>query len=291
MNDGHGKFNPCNMDTGEHRGRQDKKKPTIMNSKLIREEKSYNMQLYFIRHGQSINNARWNEPDYTESPDPFLTEIGQQQAHTVGEYLRNFQSITEHQGWNVHNRHGFGITHLYTSLMERAAHTASFIARRLPEIPFVAWEDIHESGGIYGRETDIILQGLPGKTRAYYEECFPELRLPLSLNGTGWWNNRPFETEDECQLRAQRVWAELLTRHGDRDGEPEQRVVFVSHGGFFGQLVCAMLNMPWRQASQGLKSWFVLNNCSISRFDIRHGEVLISYLNRTDHLPTHLITA
>jgi 2,3-bisphosphoglycerate-dependent phosphoglycerate mutase len=248
------------------------------------------MQLYFIRHGQSINNARWNEPDYKESPDPVLTELGQQQAYIVGEYLENLQSITEHPGWNVHNRYGFGLTHIYTSLMERAAHTASFIARRLPTLPFAAWEDIHESGGIFGREGDMKLQGLPGKTRSYFEEYFPELNLPASLDGNGWWNSRTFETEEECQLRAQRVWAELLARHGDQEGEPEQRIVFVSHGGFFGHLVCAMLNMSCRQASNGLKSWFVLNNCSISRFDIRNCEVLISYLNRTDHLPAHLIT-
>ena len=250
------------------------------------------MQLYFIRHGQSINNAHWNEPDYIESPDPVLTEIGQEQAYILGEYLEKSQGIVEHQdkGWNVHNRYGYGINHIYTSLMERAAHTAAFTARRLPQIPFVAWEEIHESGGIFGREGDAKLLGLPGKTRSYFEEHFPELKLPASLNGTGWWNNRPFETEQECQLRAQRVWAELLERHSDRDGQPEQRVVFVSHGGFFGHLVCAMLNMTWRQASNGLKSWFVLNNCSISRFDIHNGEVLISYLNRTDHLPSQLIT-
>ena len=249
------------------------------------------MQLYFIRHGQSINNAHWNEPDYLESPDPVLTEIGQEQANVLGAYLEKSQSIAEHQGWNVQNRHGFGISHIYTSLMERATHTASFTARRLTQVPFTAWEEIHESGGIFGRDGEMKLQGLPGKTRSYFEEHFPELKLPVSLNGVGWWNNRPFETEEECQLRAQRVWAELLARHSDREGAPEQSVVFVSHGGFFGHLVCAMLNLPWRQASNGLKSWFVLNNCSISRFDIRHGEVLISYLNRTDHLPTQLVTA
>jgi hypothetical protein len=52
----------------------------------------------------------------------------------------------------------------------------------------------------------------------------------------------------------------------------------------------AMLNLPWRQASNGLKSWFVLNNCSISRIDVHKAEVAVCYLNRTDHLPNHLIT-
>ena len=237
-----------------------------------------------------MNNAHWKDRDYKESPDPVLTEIGKQQARILSEYLGNSQSITEHYGWDVHNRHGFGLTHLYTSLMERAAHTASFTARQLPAIPFMAWEELHESGGIFGRDGEMKLRGLPGKARVFFEEHYPELRLPASLNGTGWWNNRPFETEEECQLRAQRVWAELLARHGDRDGEPEQRVAFVSHGGFFVHLMCAMLGIPWRKASLGLNSWFVLSNCSISRFDIRKGEVLITYLNRTDYLPRELIT-
>jgi hypothetical protein len=52
----------------------------------------------------------------------------------------------------------------------------------------------------------------------------------------------------------------------------------------------AMLKLPWRQAAHGLRSWFVLNNCSISRFDIFGDELSIAYINRTDHLPDHLIT-
>jgi broad specificity phosphatase PhoE len=36
------------------------------------------MELYFIRHGQSVNNAGWGDPTYRENPDPPLTEIGRQ---------------------------------------------------------------------------------------------------------------------------------------------------------------------------------------------------------------------
>jgi hypothetical protein len=39
-----------------------------------------------------------------------------------------------------------------------------------------------------------------------------------------------------------------------------------------------------------LKSWFLLNNCSISRFDIHGDEITVAYLNRTDYLPGHLVT-
>jgi 2,3-bisphosphoglycerate-dependent phosphoglycerate mutase len=247
------------------------------------------MQLYFIRHGQSVNNAGWGDANYQESPDPKLTKLGIQQAQVLAEYLEKNQPIIEHQGWDLHNRYGFGITHIYASLMERAAHTASFAASRLG-VPFVAWEQIHESGGIYGRDGDVKLVGLSGKTRAYFEQHFPQLALPEYLDGAGWWMERPFETEDECQLRAQGVWAELLARHGDKDGQPEHRVAFVSHGGFFMHLMCAILSLPWRQASNGLNSWFTLSNCSISRIAVHKSEVVICYLNRTDYLADHLIT-
>ena len=247
------------------------------------------MELYFIRHGQSQNNAYWNDLNYKESPDPVLTDIGIEQAHCLADFLEKTQLIADDKIWNVQNRHGFGLTHIYTSLMERAVHTAAPTARRLPQVPFAAWMEIHESGGIYGRDGEMKLMGLPGQPRSYFEQNFPELALPIILNGVGWWN-RPLETEDEAHRRAEALWVELLSRHGDKKGEPEQRVALVSHGGFFVHLICAIFNIPWRQASQGMKAWFVLNNCSISRLDVRGNELSVAYLNRTDHLPDHLIT-
>jgi broad specificity phosphatase PhoE len=172
--------------------------------------------------------------------------------------------------------------------MERAVHTAAPTARRL-KIPFAAWIEIHESGGIYGRDGENNLMGLPGQSRSYFEQHFPELALPISFDGQGWWN-RPREEEEEAQHRAERIWVELLSRHRDQEGQPEHRVALVSHGGFFVHLMCAILNIPWRQASQGMRHWFVLNNCSISRLDVHGNDVSIAYLNRTDHLPDHLIT-
>ena len=245
------------------------------------------MQLYFIRHGQSANNAGWGNPDYKESPDPALTEIGIKQAQRTAEYLESNQEVTKPEHWNNQNQHGFGITRIYASLMERAVHTASYAASRL-KVPFEAW-DIHESGGIFGRDGDMKLQGLPGQPRSFFESNFPTFNLPNSLYEDGWWN-RPFETEEECQTRAEHVWADLMTRHSDKKGQPEQHIAFVSHGGFFMHLMCAILDLPWKNASNGLESWFLLNNCSISRIDVNDEHVTVCYLNRTDHLPGHLIT-
>ena len=117
------------------------------------------MELYFIRHGQSQNNAHWGDPTYKENPDPALTEIGRTQADLLAEFLIHRQAITPHTGWDPTNRYGFGITHIYTSLMERAAHTAAPTARQL-EIPFSAWPEIHESGGIFERDGDRKMKGL-----------------------------------------------------------------------------------------------------------------------------------
>jgi 2,3-bisphosphoglycerate-dependent phosphoglycerate mutase len=246
------------------------------------------MELYFIRHGQSQNNANWDNPDYKENPDPALTEIGQEQARLLAEFLKKNQTITNDKDWNIQNRYGFGFTHIYTSMMERAVYTAAPIAQAL-DLPLIAWKEIHEEGGIYSRGDKSDVVGLPGRTRSFFAQNFPILTLPDDLDETGWWN-RPFEADDERQPRADQVFADLLARHGNQKGEPEHRVAFVSHGGFFMRLVCAMLKLPWRQAALGLRSWILLNNCSISRFDIHPSEVNVAYINRTDYLPDLLIT-
>jgi 2,3-bisphosphoglycerate-dependent phosphoglycerate mutase len=247
------------------------------------------MQLYFIRHGQSINNANSGNGNYKEHSDPYLTEIGKQQAKTLAAFLRERQAITDPDLWNSQNRHGFGFTHIYASLMERATETASYTARALGDVPFSAWVDIHEEGGIFAREKEENLKGLAGKPRSFFEQNFPEMNLPDTLDESGWWN-RPFESEEDRQLRAERVLAELLTKHGDREGQPEERIVFVSHGGFFMRFMCAVLQIPWKQASNGFRSWFLLNNCSITRFDFRKSHVTIAYMNNTNHLPMELVT-
>ena len=247
------------------------------------------MQLYYIRHGQSINTANMKNPEYKENSDPFLTEIGLEQAELLAKYLTEKQPNSNDKVWNEQNQYGFSFTHIYTSLMERAVATAAPTARALGTIPFTAWTEIHEEGGIYAREKENRFNGLSGKPRSFYEKNFPELKLPDDYGESGWWN-RPFESEEERQPRADKVLADLIARHGDREDQPEERIAIVSHGGFFVRLVSAMLKLSWRQGAHGMRSWFLLNNCSISRFDIHKDWFTICYINRTEHLPAHLIS-
>jgi len=246
------------------------------------------MQLYFIRHGQSQNNAHWQESEYTESPDPELTALGWEQARRLADYLARHQAVASPSGVDGQNRGGFGLTHIYTSLMARAVGTAAPTARALG-IPFSAWPEIHEEGGIYSR-VDISRPGLPGKPRSFFAQEVPELALPERLDETGWWN-RPFEAEEERQSRADKFLIDMLARHGDRENQPEQHIAVFSHGGFFMRMMCAMLKLPWRQGMNDLKSWFQVHNGSISRFDFTKDEIVICYLNRTDHFTDDLISS
>ncbi|HNE06071.1 MAG TPA: phosphoglycerate mutase family protein, partial [Anaerolineales bacterium] len=104
------------------------------------------MQLYFIRHGQSINNANSENEGYQEHSDPYLTEIGKKQAQITAQYLKERQTLSDPESWNSQNQFGFGFTHIYCSLMERATETASYTARAIGNIRFEAWVDIYEEG-------------------------------------------------------------------------------------------------------------------------------------------------
>ena len=174
------------------------------------------MQLYFIRNAQSENNAHWEKSEYQEKSDPELTENGIAQANFLAQFLAEHQTLLADQRWNPQNRFGFGLTHLYTSLMVRAVATATEIALRTG-LPLRAWPELHETGGIFSRFPEDEMAGLPGNARSYFVEKYPGLLLPEWLDETGWWN-RPFEAKEERRPRAESVWQELLARHGDRPG-------------------------------------------------------------------------
>ncbi len=248
------------------------------------------MQLYIIRHAQSENNALWSQTGSSNgrSPDPTLTELGHKQAQAVAAFLA--QPSTEMEMETAvrdnNNREGFGLTHLYASLMERAVLTATYIAQAV-ELPLFGLEMIHEWGGIYTRN-DVSGEkvGLPGSNRAYFSAQHPDLILPDFVDETGWWN-RPPEPREERVKRAQRFWQFLQDRHGDAD----DRVAIVTHGGFIQSLLSALLGFSNETAvDQPQEVWFATNNVSVSRIDLHSDHIRIVYMNRVDFLPDGLIT-
>jgi 2,3-bisphosphoglycerate-dependent phosphoglycerate mutase len=246
------------------------------------------MQLYIIRHAQSENNALWARTRSTDgrSPDPLLTEIGQQQARLLAQFVSTGHGMEmENSQHDLHNRGGYHFTHLYTSLMQRSIITGNAIAAQV-HLPLVAWEIVHEVGGIFEHnlETDERI-GLPGPNRHFFEKEYPHLVIADALEDAGWWQ-RPFESPDQAIQRAKAFLAELKQRH-----EPADRVAVITHGGFIVAIFRVLFGFSTFENNEaGNRIWLHANNTSITRLDFGEEHVELVYLNRLDHLPTDLIT-
>jgi 2,3-bisphosphoglycerate-dependent phosphoglycerate mutase len=245
------------------------------------------MILFFIRHAQSENNALWTTSNYDHgrSEDPELTELGKMQAQNLADFLLT-ASPSAGTPSDRNDKSGFQLTHIYSSLMIRAVETAAIIAQRL-KMPVQALSDVHERGGIYRRDP---ISGskecLPGKDLYYYQEKFPQIILPDNFIESGWWDRRPVEDIENCRKRAGSFLQFLKNKHG----ETPDHVAVISHCAFYNDLL-------WNICSTGQNPpWFHLVNTGISRIEyLQQGEedyqVVLTYLNRFDHLQKDLITS
>ncbi len=246
------------------------------------------MHLYIIRHAQSANNELYATTGGSRGrqADPPLTELGHRQAQAVARALAARPDSTPLNRYALrHDRGGYGLTHLYTSLMVRAIVTGGYIAEATG-LPLQAWPAIHERGGLHEEapETgEAIFVAGPG--RGFFAAAYPHLILPDTLGEEGWWN-RPRELPEEWLPRAEAVWQELLARHGGG----EDRVGIVTHGGFFQSLVSALVGRDAPYVRPHLSAWwFSISNASITHLEI--GErVSVRYVNKVDHLPDELLT-
>ncbi|MCZ6636059.1 MAG: histidine phosphatase family protein [bacterium] len=231
------------------------------------------MELYLIRHGQSLNNSLEGTGDRVA--DPPLTELGQEQAERIGEYLKAIADKTDEDT----RRAGYGIQRLFCSAMLRTLQTTQPIARAMGLRPEI-WLDVHEEGGIWldkgdGRGP----AGHSGLMRSEIEAQFPGFIMPDGMGENGWWN-RPKETYEEMIERAKCV-AEAIV--GWEKGE---RVAIVSHGAFINGLVQVLLHGD----ALG-QVYFSNHNTAINRLDfLDNGLLRVRYLNRVEHLPPERIS-
>lgn len=249
------------------------------------------MQLYFIRHGQSQNNAIWDETagfDGKRLSDPALTPKGVLQAQLAGHFLGQQSLEIPRNRTDVQNRNGFGLTHLYCSLMERAIQTGVILSEVL-QIPLVGVPELHEVGGIYletlsdGLPVYSIEHGLlPGEIQARY----PSLKLSGLIDDKGWWRGGR-EERNALLPRACRIVEMLKDRHAGT----EDRVGIITHGGIFSYLFRVLFHIEVKNDGEsGLPFQVILNNCGISRFDLNEEGTFFLYHNRTDFLPDELVT-
>lgn len=248
------------------------------------------MQLYFIRHGQSENNAIWEQGEYINYriADPLLTDKGKKQAHLLADFLAADNYKAPEYWLDVQNRGSFALTHMYCSLMERAIQTGTIISDKLG-IPLVGVQDMHEVGGIYlEEEVNGIrhVQILHGRNQEYLLKNYPNLHLINEIPQEGWWRGGKEERIDRL-ARAQRV-LEFLTR---RHGGTEDRVAVITHGGFFTSFFRVLFRLDLDDPGDNpLPYQIIYNNCGLTRFDLLGDQFLFMYHNRTDFLPAELIT-
>ncbi len=242
------------------------------------------LQLYFIRHGQSTNNVLLDQNEHLDylverSTDPELTPLGHQQIQITADTLAQPYTPSD---YDPQNRLGFGLTHLYCSLMVRAVRTGSAIAKKT-NLPLVGWSELHETGGLFNVEIvddEPVFIGQPGPDRAFFRYHFPQLHLPENLPDEGWYN-REKEPREHYHQRARAIIDRLIAEHGGKD----HRVGIVMHGGIFARIMSALFNF------QAERYWVLMNNCAISRVDVSEdGLVVLVYMNRVGHLPDHLVT-
>jgi len=233
------------------------------------------MQLYIIRHAQSESNA---EPNYRKHPaDPALTEIGQEQASLLGQYLQ--------KGYEDELSMGFRFTHMLISPMLRTLQTAAPVREVYRNIPANVRVDIHEHGGAVRWSSGGYVNEY-GLTRAKMSEMFPTYELPPEVREDGWWHNgHGLESRQECRDRAEIIAADLLSRARDlAESRKTESVALVIHGTLINDLIHAIF---------GLKNdnyYYFHYNTAITRIDYVDGCPVMRYTNRVDHLPRDLYT-
>lgn len=217
------------------------------------------LELYLIRHGQSMGNAGYNgRADLTlkECNDPLLTEKGEKQADLAGQYLKNID-----------------FDYFYSSALIRAIRTADGILRYQSEkkplniLPFLSEVGISpEYDGITVDEmkefceTAILADGISENDPRVYHSTF--------------------ENEAEMFERASNVIRYLRSRYFN--GE---KVAVVAHAAFLTILIFYIM---------GLKEAPVfdisIQNTGITKVVFYkegtnpYGDITFEYINNTAHL-------
>lgn len=239
------------------------------------------MRLFFVRHGQSTNNAFWarSGSEIERVSDPKITEIGKRQIEATARFL-DF-CITSDLSAIADPTCGYetGNVVLFCSLMTRAIQTGTIISQRLG-VPLYAHLDIHENGGIYHDDETGGRVGEKGLSKKEIDKLFPHLLLPAGMNPEGWWS-RPFEEREIRRARAGKVFNELKETYG----ASTDTVILVSHAGFYNYFMREVLGM-----SQETQVWFEFFNGGVTLFNFDNSSINIFYSNRFDFMPLEIVT-
>jgi alpha-ribazole phosphatase len=199
------------------------------------------MRLIVVRHGETFYNEQRR---FTGQSDVPLNLLGERQATALGESL-----ATEH------------LDVIVTSDLERTRVTARAIAH---------------NHGLHLQEDSDLRELAFGEWEGYtYDEV-----LARDANLASLWRADPSQyappggetvaqVRDRC-ARALKRWQTLY---------PEASVLWVTHGGLIGVLLCHVLGLDLKRRWQ-----FRHDNASISELLLRSDRVVIVRLNETAHI-------
>ncbi|HEY7781715.1 MAG TPA: histidine phosphatase family protein [Ktedonobacterales bacterium] len=185
------------------------------------------MRLFIARHGECRAQV---EPASADNGDTPLTEHGRQQAHDLGRRLA-----------------GERISHIIASPLARALETASIvtasvIAETAGDRRAEVWPDLRE--GMRNR--------FRFPPRADLMARYPLADLPSEFDADG--REYAADTVVSLRERAEGVLARMRERFGEGD-----RLVVVTHGGFYSVLLHAILGIPPERMC-----WFDFDNCALT---------------------------
>ena len=230
------------------------------------------MDIFWIRHGESTNNAL---ADPTRRvADPPLTALGRQQASRLAGFIARGGHLEAGE-----RETGPPLDEMHASPMRRSLQTAQPLSGALG-LPTQVWVDVHEIGGMWVDGSD----HEPGMDRTTMAADFPEARIPSGIGERGWWtggqesaaagSGRAIEVVRSLRQRARE---QRPREQGARERLP--RVAIVSHGDFMSAVVKAFADhLP----QDGL--YYDHRNTGITRFRLTDGGCRVLYVNRAAHL-------
>ena len=217
------------------------------------------LELYLIRHGQSMGNAGYDgREDLTlkESNDPLLTQKGLIQADTLGKHLCNIE-----------------FDYIYSSALIRAISTADGIIRYqatkkpLNILPVLSEVGISpEYDGITVKEmkefceTAVLADGVNEKDPRVYHSTF--------------------ENESEMFDRAKNVMEHLQSRYNR--GE---KVAVVAHAAFLTILIFYIMGLNESPVFDiSIQNTGVTKVIFYKKGTNRYGDISFEYINSTTHI-------
>ena len=213
------------------------------------------MDLYLIRHAQSLNNA---QPPELRVPDPSLTELGHEQARRIAQHGA-----------------GLGLARLITSPFRRALETTEHIRLATGLVPEVRIP-LHETGGCVSGIEPVSMIGCPGMTHSEIRDEFPGYQLDADIDGQGWWRSQPYETPQQVRQRAARLLAHTRTEFGHTGA----RVAFVTHGDFGLLFLSCFHPLPL----------VLFYNASVTHVRITPDSAQLVDYNAVPHLPEQMLS-